>query len=105
MKSIITFLIIMTLLPVIIQAAPVSPGLNLHPDIDFILLAFAVFLLLPISILAKAFIMSAQQQLRGKGKPKLMVALPIAMLISSGAIAQSKQAVASIYQASNYITL
>jgi cytochrome c oxidase cbb3-type subunit 3 len=105
MKSIITFLILMTTVPLIGQAASTSHGLNFHPDIDFILLAFAVFLLLPLSILAKAFIMSAQQQLRGKGKPKLMITLPIVMLISSGAIAQSKQAVASIYQASNYITV
>jgi cytochrome c oxidase cbb3-type subunit 3 len=77
----------------------------LQPDIDVILIAFAIFLLLPLSILAKAFIMSAQQQLRAKSKEKLLIAMPIMLLLSTSAIGQTKQAVDTIYNASHYLTI
>ena len=104
MKTVFT---ILALLPFTALAAqtPKAQGIDwsMFTTLDFVLMAFAVFLLLPLYILANTFIISAKRKLSINSGNKAIVMLPVLILLSSSAFANTA-AGTGIYHASGYLT-
>ena len=99
MKTIFTCVALAMVTAVRAQAPKTaSPsGFQFNPDIDIVLVVFAAFLLLPLYILAKAFVLTASKQLAEAGrKGKMMLLIPLTILVSSAAFAQGTTSVSPI---------
>lgn len=111
MKTIFTCVALAMCTAVHAQAAkPAAPsGFQFNPDIDIVLIVFAAFLLLPLYILAKAFVAIASKQLaEAARKGKVMLWLPLLILLSSAANAQQTAPVTKLapsFGAGNALTI